>query len=188
MSAHVSVSSISVIVSIGHLVTFAVTAGLLASGHDVFPIVFDELPLLIMNDARLKDLAWREKDFYNGSVYRPVYGRSVPTWYRGTVKDIVEVTLEKPGGNVLTTLNLRLIQLAEDRLFNLKSYQDDFCTVDYYEDCIKPKSILRFFDGTYSHVDPVFSDNNFTNIREVMFKANYYNETKEELLLFLGKV
>ena len=140
-----------------------------------------------MNDARRKDLAWRAKDHYEGFVYRPVYGRSVPTWYRGRVKDVVEVTLEQPGGNVLTTQNLRLIQLAEDRLFNLRSYQEYFCTVDYYDNCVKPKSILRFFDGTYSHIDPVFNDSNFTNVTHVMFMANYYNETKEELLLFLGK-
>ena len=140
-----------------------------------------------MNDARVKDLAWRAKDHYDGFIYRPVYGRSVPTWYRGRVKDVVEVTLEKPGGNVLTTQNLRMIQLAEDRLFNLRLYQDYFCTVDYYDNCVKPKSILRFFDGTYSHIDPVFNDANFTNVNEVMYKANNYNETKEELLLFLGK-
>ena len=168
--------------------TFAVTAGLLAAGSDVFPIVFDELPLIIMNDARLKDLAWRAKDSYEDPVYRPVYGRNYPTWYRGRVKDIVEVIWEKPAyENVLTSQNLRLIKAAEDRLFNLQIYQNDFCTVDYYSDCLKPKSILRFFDGTYSHIDPVFNDVNFTNINEVIYKASYYNETKGDLLLFIGK-
>ena len=180
-------SLFSVIVSLGHILTIAITAGLVASGYDVFPVVFDELPLIVMNDARLKDLTWRAKDSYEGNVYRSVYGRSVPTWYRGRVKDIVEVTFEKPGGNVLTRESLRLIQIAEERLFNMKLYQADYCTLDYYDACIKPKSILRFFDGTYHHIDSVFSDANFANINDVIFKASYYNETKEELFLLLGK-
>ena len=177
----------SVVVSIGHLATFAITVGLVASGFDVFPVVFDELPLIIMNDARLKDLAWRAKDSYDDYVYRPVYGRSVPYWYRGTVKDIVEVTFEKPGENLLSKKYLRLLQQAEERLFNIPSYQNDFCTLDYNDECLKPKSILRLFDGTYRYVDSVFSDGNFTNISDVIFQAYQYNETREDLLLFLGK-
>ena len=37
-------------------------------------------------------------------------------------------------------------------MYNLESYQVSFCQLDNSTACIRPKSVLRYFDGTYRYV------------------------------------
>lgn len=177
----------SVFLTVVHIAVIGVTLGLLFSGKDVFPAVFDTLPLYIYNDARLKELTWRSKTHYPGHVYRPVYGYLFNSGYRGRVKDTFEIIFEKPGENILTKRYLSLIKEAEMELYQMKRYQDHFCLLDSYYSCVKPQSLMRLFDGTYSYVDPVFHDPHFDNLTTVIYKANIYNETREYLELFIGR-
>lgn len=176
-----------VAVTLIHISTIAITIVLVFSGYDVFPVVFDDLPLYIYNDVRLQELTWRSRTFLDGHVNRPIYGYQINTGYRGQIEDTVEVIYESPGINILTPQHLNLIKTAEERLFNEINFQKDFCLLDHNNYCIKPQSLIRLFDGTYSHVDSVFNDMNFSNINEVLYKASVYNETKDYLQLFLGK-
>ncbi|KAH3845208.1 hypothetical protein DPMN_087483 [Dreissena polymorpha] len=170
-----------------HLIVIGITLGLVLTGHDVFPAVFDSLPLYIYNSDRLKELSWKSRQTYERFVFRPVYGLSFNTGYRGRLKDAFEVIFEDPNGNVLTKDHLERIHHAEERLFNIERYQEHFCLWDINYNCMKPQSIIRLFDGTYSHIDPVFSGLNFLNVCDVMYKASIYNETREFMELFVGK-
>ena len=157
------------------------------NGYDVFPVVFDELPLYIHNDVRLKELSWRERTQVKGFVYRPVYGLNIATGSRSEIKDTVEVIFDKDGGNILNKHDLTMLKYAEDRLFYNRRYQSYFCLLQYGGSCVKAQSVLRLFDGTYAYVNPVFDDKNFNNISTVVYKASLYNETRDFLFLFMGK-
>ncbi|XP_053407451.1 uncharacterized protein LOC123533361 [Mercenaria mercenaria] len=174
-------------VTLIHTTVIGVTLGLVFSGYDVFPAVFDDLPLYIYNDVRLKELTWRSRTSFDGYIFRPVYGYNINTGYRGSIRDTVEVIYEKPGENILTPAHLFWIKTAEERLFNEINFQEDFCLLDHNYNCVKPQSLVRLFDGTYSNVDSIFYNRNFSNINEVLYKASIYNETKDYLKLFLGK-
>ncbi|KAL4238149.1 hypothetical protein ACF0H5_002860 [Mactra antiquata] len=176
------------IVTLVHLGIIGATAGMVFTGYDVFPAVFDEVPLYIYNDARLRELAWRSRWSFEGAIYRPVYGYgTINTGYRSSVKDTVEIIFEKPGENILTAQYLEWIKVAEDRLRYDQDYTHHYCLLDHYSTCVKPQSILRLFDGTYSHVDAIFDDPNFENVTEVIYTASVNNETREFLDLFISK-
>ena len=70
---------------------------------------------------------------------------------------------------------------------NVKSYKEKYCFRNSDSQCSKPQSILRFFDGTYAYVDPVFNDTNFDNITAVLYAAQTHDDTKEFLSLFVAK-
>lgn len=92
---------------------------------------------------------------------------------------------ESPTGNVFTPENLRKINETETALFSDATFQSKYC---YKPDgsCSKPSSIVRFFDGTYSSVDSVFLDPDFSHMHEVLYKATYYNETKKRFSFLLS--
>ncbi|KAL3873045.1 hypothetical protein ACJMK2_036207 [Sinanodonta woodiana] len=169
------------------VIALLITITLLATGSDVFPLVFDDLPLIIMNDARLRDLAWRARLSYPDFVFRPVYDSQIPTWWRGQVKDIVEVIYEAPRTNVFTYKQLKLMEAAEKSLFELPDYQKLFCRLEKDASCTKPQSLLRLFDGTFQKINPVFYSPNFSDIHNVVYLASIYNETTNYLNLFVGK-
>ena len=57
---------------------------------------------------------------------------------------------EKPGGNLLTKESLLKIQETEDRIMNLEN-MDTFCLKSEGK-CVKPRSILRLFDGSSNDI------------------------------------
>ncbi|WAR18412.1 DISP1-like protein [Mya arenaria] len=171
-----------------HVAVIGLTVGLAFTGYDIFPAVFDTLPLHLYNTERLKELSWKSKQVFDDFIYRPVYGYSYNAGYRGRVKDTFEVIFESSdGGNIFTAENLELIKLTENKLYGMERYKDDFCLWDQYYYCVRPQSLIRLFDGTYSSVNDVFYDPTFSNITEVIYQASIHNETREYLELFIGK-
>ncbi len=47
--------------------------------------------------------------------------------------------------------------------------------------------MLRFFDGTFSYVDPIFNDTGLSNIPGVLFAAQTFDDTKEALSLLVAR-
>ena len=76
------------------------------------------------------------------------------------------------GGNVLTKKNLQQIQDVEKRFLNDENFKGKVCRLTTDGDCVKPQSLLRFFDGTFAEVSPVFNDPDFNNISGVVYEAN----------------
>lgn len=97
---------------------------------------------------------------------------------RSESKEVITWIYHYKDNNVLVKSNLLLMRDVESKLFNITNYQHKYCQLKDNITCIKPVSLLRFFDGTYQHVDTVFYDREFDNIGEVLYKASYYNETK----------
>ena len=76
------------------------------------------------------------------------------------------------GGNVLTRENLQRILDVEKRFLNDEEFKGKICRLTTDGDCVKPQSLLRFFDGTFADVSPVFNDPEFNNISGVVYEAN----------------
>ena len=107
---------------------------------------------------------------------------------RSELMDGIELLYYYPSKDktVFTKATLMAINETENKFINAEDYQAKYCKLKN-GNCEKPSSIIRFFDGTYSNVDPDFSDPGFDNVINVINKANYYNETKLELAYHLGR-
>ncbi|KAL5008655.1 hypothetical protein ScPMuIL_014236 [Solemya velum] len=170
----------------GHLTLLLVTIGLILGGYDLFPVYFENLPLILHRDStRSHALAWRNKMVYEDSIYRWAIGGSRSTKQMCEVGDILEVIYE--ADNVLTKDVLKTISKFENSIFQIPSYQDKYCRLTGYNECEKPVSLLRLFDGTYAYIDNLFSDAEFGHIPFVISKALEHEETRELAELFLGK-
>ncbi|XP_071162133.1 protein dispatched homolog 1-like [Mytilus edulis] len=169
-----------------HTSIILVTILLMIQGHTVFPIEFEELPLILYTDVdRVKDLAWRDSMKYPFRVYRRIVGVTIPTWYNGEIGDTLEIIVE--GNDVFSATYLELLSQTENRLFNFQDFQSDYCVINGQGTCEKPISVLRLFDGTYKDADPVFDSPSFVNASSVICKATQTNETKEFIQLVLQK-
>ena len=77
--------------------------------------------------------------------------------------------------NCLTPSNLLSMKTLEDAVTSLPGYTS-ICQKDNGGNCVKPKSILRFFDGTYSSVNAAFaSDPTFAHISTILQAAYAMN-------------
>ena len=163
------------------------SVGLLAGGYDLLPVDFQNLPLELNHlPWRKRDLAWNNRDQYTNRYDRsPIAGtyRSL-SYYRANI----DVYYDGKGGNIFTKQSLTKIQSIEDRLTSVPEYSD-YCQLaaGSSSTCQKPFSILRYFDGTYESVDPVFNDTGFNNIPSVLYTALTHNTTKSNFQYFLGK-
>ncbi|XP_060601881.1 protein dispatched homolog 3-like [Ruditapes philippinarum] len=74
----------------------------------------------------------------------------------------------------------------EDDLMNADDYTK-FCKLDHQtRQCVKPQSVLRYFDGTFVDIDPVFNDTAFENVDNVLYMAATHNATRDGFRFFLA--
>lgn len=164
-----------------------VTGILVGAGYDLFPTNFQVMPMELRDSpARQRDLAWRHRDEYPGHITRTIKDKTVPTWSRGNVVDNLQLYYDSNGGNIFTKETLKAIETIETKVMDTRNYKEQFCQIIASGDCAKPISILRFFDGTYHALNPVFTDPGFDNITQVLYTASLLNETKIAVLFFLG--
>ncbi|XP_046577341.1 protein dispatched homolog 1-like [Haliotis rubra] len=165
----------------GHLLMTVTTGILVASGYDLFPTNFETLPLQLRDQPWLKrDLAFRYRNSYRGWVRRILSRSSSFPKYRYRLGESVEMIYETRGGNIFDKNHLVKIKEIEDGMQQVRDF-DRYCQMEKVagtDSCLKPISALRFFDGTYAAVDPVFSDPNFDNIPAVLYQASINNATK----------
>ena len=158
---------------------------LLAAGYDLLPVDFENLPLEL-NDLpwRPRDLAWRYKTSYTNYYSREgVTGYRVNSYQRSNI----DLYYDGDGANVFTKSSLEKIQEIENRLTSASDYTN-YCQLNVnLTGCEKPMSILRYFDGTYSSIDPVFNDPTFSNVNGVLYEAYTNNSTRAAFQYFLGK-
>ncbi|KAK3092687.1 hypothetical protein FSP39_005902 [Pinctada imbricata] len=170
-----------------HIATIVATAVLVLTGSNVFPIEFESLPLILHeHSTRTKDLAWRFRNDFRNRILRPVYGLVYPVWTNGQIGDILEIFLSSEKDDMFSEGNLQMIRKVEDHVFSFKDYQSFYCQKNSTYECIKPWSILRLYDGTYSYVSPVFKAQPLRD-RNVLCTAMKFNETREYLKFFLEK-
>ena len=102
--------------------------------------------------------------------------------------DVLELFFEKDDGNVLTKKNLQKMKEIEDEFWNNAEFQSSFCMRDEIPPyaCVKPVSVLRYFDGTYKKIDSILFDPDFDNIPRVLNAAMMNNRTRAALYYNLG--
>lgn len=168
-----------------HIAMMVISAILVASGYDLLPIDFENLPLEI-NDKpwRPRDLAWTYREGFNGFYDRtPTAGYRLLSYPRANI----DLYYDGQGSNVFTTSRLKKIQSIENELTSVSAYQNTYCQLDNNSLCQSPISIIRYFDGTFSSVDAIFNDPTFSNIPAVLYEAYTNNITKADFRFFLGK-
>ncbi|XP_045187392.2 uncharacterized protein LOC123545146 [Mercenaria mercenaria] len=169
-----------------HILMILISAALVASGYDLLPVDFENLPLEI-NDQhwRPRDLAWTYRDDFDTYYDRtPVTGYRVKSYLRANI----DLYYDAGGDNVFTKERLKKIQSIENSLVSVGEYQNNYCQFDSnLTGCQSPMSVIRYFDGTYSSIDSVFNDPNFDNIAAVLYEAYTNNATKADFQFFLGK-
>ncbi|XP_078001163.1 protein dispatched homolog 1-like [Glandiceps talaboti] len=163
-----------------------VTIILILCGQTVFPTVFNDLPLQLTDeDLWLRAVAWKARD-KQFTKYSHNVGTSEESGIRSTMHHNIHIFYENTDGNVFTKESLQAIRDLEDELISKPNYTD-YCQLDTQGDCVKPISIVRYFDGTYSALGSVFNDPSFDNIPAVLYAAISSPFLKSAFYYHLGK-
>lgn len=179
---------VTVITLLCHVAMLVISGILVASGFNLFPTNFEVLPMELYDiPYRLRDYAWRDKDNYNNKFKRTLTNDGLATHERGLYSSFSSVDLyyDTDGGNIFTKANLMRIKEREDKLDSSSSYSSICMTQNSSMSCKLIKSVLRYFDGTYKHINATFDDPYFNNIPAVLFEAFNNSETKEDFMFFL---
>ena len=158
----------------------------------MFPFVLNYLPLDLKDSEVLKkEWAWQLRNEHdNMRVERYAINASRSKWVRGSMGDSFDLYYELGDNrNIFTKDNFERMKRIENQLFQIPNYQTKYCqlTSENGKGCVVPISIMRYFDGTYKHLDPVFDDPDFNNISAVLYAAKTNVELHEPLQYFLTK-
>ena len=174
----------------GHLLMIAINFILLLAGINMFPAVLADFPLNLRNDDVFKhEVAWTFRNNDSMRVQRTIANASTGNWVRGSTADMFDIYYSRGEQNIFTKDSFQRLKRIEDGLFNLPDYQNRYCQLQKRNSktCVKPFSILRYFDGTYVDLDPIFYDPTFDNIPAVLYAAKLNPELYDGLQYFLTK-
>ncbi|CAD5113766.1 DgyrCDS2935 [Dimorphilus gyrociliatus] len=143
-------------ITLGAHIFFAVlTLILIAGGVNIFPIVFDRLPLDITNDEHfLRSMAWFERDKPDYMISRGE-DKNTKQKVQTIFYSFMELNFVGASGdnNVFTEKNLKLIKKIQDKYINTDDYKNSFCLKRSDDKCSYPTSVLALFeDGDYSDI------------------------------------
>ncbi|XP_076464560.1 protein dispatched homolog 1-like isoform X1 [Babylonia areolata] len=170
-----------------HVLFLAISGIAVLCGYDLYPANFDTLPLELYDEPWMKrDFAWRDRETYPNRVDRTLPPNKYPSWERALTKEGMQLLYDAGDGNIFTKDNLQLIQTIEQRLVSVNQFSS-YCQMTQSGTCQPPLSVLRFFDGTYAALNPVFNDPDFDNIPGVIHAAFTNNQTKSGFAFTLGK-
>ena len=170
----------------GHCLIILITTILFATGYDILPVDFSAVPLNLDDDpTKLRTDAWKfasESD--SVTLSSSTVGARSPRIlrYQG-----IELVYESRQKNILTKESLKHIAHFEWQLRNSTAWRAKICLLDSKQECQKPNSILRFFDGTYRSVHEGLFDPGFENITKVLGIAQSLNKTRLVLAYHLAK-
>ena len=172
-----------------HLMIVIATVVLVMLGYDLFPVNFDTLPMHDWNVPwRRRDWAWTHRDNYTDRYVRKLDQQGVPRWFRHKEYPRGNIVLYYDAGdnNIFTKKNLLKIKHIEENITSMDEYSH-YCVQILPLLCMRPASVLRYFDGTFADVDLVFYDPDFTNISAVLSEASTNAKTKDDFAVFLAK-
>jgi hypothetical protein len=176
-----------VITLILQLVPVVITVIMIAANYDLFPTNFEILSMELFDiPYKLRDLAFRDKDLYDDRVYKNLIDSGLPIYERGISFEFsnLELYFDTEGGNILSKSHLEKIKYIEEYLIAADKYTSYCQTIDGTT-CIEPISMIRYFDGTYASINPIFNDPTFRNIPGVIYEAFTNNDTKDDFKYFL---
>ena len=176
----------AVLTLFGHVAMIATTGILYLSGYDILPLYLEDVPMRLVDepwDARW--FAWIDRTKYEGYYTRGGSNAGFRTsefWY-GSL-DLYYEDVES--SDIFTKRSFLKMKQIEDELMNADDF-DKFCKLDpKTKQCVKPQSVLRYFDGTFINIDPIFNDTNFENITNVLHVAATNNATRDDFRFFLA--
>jgi hypothetical protein len=159
-----------------HLVGVVITLILWGTGVDVFPLdVSPNWPYAVSNT----DTADRHRQYQTimGDTGLNMWEKILPKQPHMSVEfrdQNIEVIYE---GDCFARANLASMKEFEDRIYNSTKYQTSVCWKGADNLCKKPKSPLRFFDGSYASYFPNITAGTGG---ELVFRADdHYNRIKE---------
>ena len=135
---------------------------------------------------KIRDLAFRDKDLYDDRVDRNFIDSENPTYERRIPYPFshLELYFDTKGGNIVSKSHLEKIKYIEQYLIAADKYTSYCQTIDGTT-CKEPTSLIRYFDGTYASINPIFNDPTFRNIHGVIYEAFTNNDTKDDFKYFL---
>lgn len=138
---------------------------------------------------RLRDFAFRDKDKFPDKFWRSVSVTRRPSWERSVsyTYSAIDTFYDTDSGNVFTKENLQRIESIEGAIAGIHGYEKYCLTVNSSLVCKKPVSVLRYFDGTFVDISPVFYDPDFNHITAVLYEAYTNNVTRSKFKYFLPK-
>jgi hypothetical protein len=160
---------------------------MIVANYDLFPTNFEVLPMELFDiPYKIRDLVFRDKDLYDDRVYRNLTDSGYPTYERGLSYSFsnLELYFDTEGGNILSKSHLEKIEYIEEYLIAADKYTSYCQTIDGTT-CKEPTSLIRYFDGTYASINPIFNDPTFRNIPGVIYEAFTNNDTKDDFKYFL---
>ncbi|XP_064621245.1 protein dispatched homolog 1-like [Lineus longissimus] len=188
--------SFFVLTLLGHLAFIAASIGLYFSGYNILAFVFEDLPLHQLNDImHRRQLAWFYRqnaldDLTDQTEKHEIKRRSIATNENdtGTGKRYYGLTTlaliyDAKDENILTLKNLKRIQEYENHLFNLRSFQYDYCLNNKKRNakCWRVHSLLNLF------YDPDANNITIANITGVLAKAVAKPKLAEQLKWIASK-
>ena len=160
---------------------------MIAANYDLFPTNFEVLPMELFDiPYKIRDLAFRDKDLYDDRFDRNFIDSENPTYERRIPYPFshLELYFDTEGGNILSKSHLEKIKYIEQYLIAANKYTSYCQTIDGTT-CKEPTSLIRYFDGTYASINPIFNDPTFRNIPGVIYEAFTNNDTKDDFKYFL---
>lgn len=137
--------------------------------HNLFNTQFSGFPYDIRgDDTTLRDQAF---EAMVGDANNDMFEKMLPTQDERTfLGEPVQVIYESDF-NCLTPSNLQSMKLLEDAAVGLDSFNNTLCQLESGV-CRLPRSILRFFDGTFASRDSIFiADPTFSRISQIIGHA-----------------
>ncbi|XP_067682304.1 protein dispatched homolog 1-like [Haliotis asinina] len=163
----------------GHILLIVVSAILVQSGYNLFPLSFTGVPLTLTEDATYL----RGEAFSLAESNAIILPQPVDVYSTERTETTETLTLYYEGSNVFTKDNLQAIAAWENELVSEPKY-GNFCKLLETGQCQKPFSIIRFFDGSLPSITP---DVNYDNIVGTLSAAMNNPTTAQMLQYHLGK-
>lgn len=161
----------------GHALALAITLILWGANYAIFPTQFGTTSTSPTSETVYKqDMIWAAM---TSNTNNNLWSMKLPTQTLRSVEAMPLQIIYKSSSNCLTKTNLRAIQQLEAQIMNNSQYTASICLRQPDGTCRKPRSILRFFDGSYTGYGLVDSggqnvfraDANFDRISDIMLAA-----------------
>ena len=169
----------------GHLLSIIISLIIWGAGYDIYPAQFGAIPIIPKDDGTFQhSLAWAAvtRDSTNN-----LWSEKLLTQATRSVQAMPIQLIYQSASNCLTKQNLNAIQELEILLMNNTDYIASICQYQSDLTCRPPRSIIRFFDGSYMgyniidsngqnifRPDPTF--NRITEIISYAYDANGHSE------------
>ncbi|XP_046379986.2 protein dispatched homolog 3-like [Haliotis rufescens] len=163
----------------GHILLIVVSAILVQSGYNLFPLSFTGVPLTLTED----ETYLRGEAFSMADDSGVIIENSLNSDSGERTKTTETLYLYYEAGNVFTKDNLKAIAAFENELVGNAKY-GNFCKLTIAGQCEKPFSIIRLFDGS---LPPLTQDVNYSDIVGTLSAAMSNPGIAQLLQFHLGK-